>query len=172
MDRGQQSAAACSAHSLGAAHAMSTREGQKVLRDSFSGTTGLRLGGTKAVRWSRISFVLSALYCRVATVLYTYVQNSRDSGVQHHFSTDAAATPQHKSFVHRSCCTVRSPSPASPPGAGITLLHTLLRPLRCKRQVSNKGCNQLYASAALPCFVVCDDPKYVMARSLHGRNSQ
>ena len=86
VDRGQQSAAACSAHSLGTAHAMSTREGQKVLRDSFSGTTGLRLGGTKAVRWSRISFVLSALYCRVATVLYTDVQNSRDSGVQHTIS--------------------------------------------------------------------------------------
>ena len=73
-------------HSLGAAHAMSTREGQKVLRDSFSGTTGLRLGGTKAVRWSRISFVLSALYCRVAAVLYTDVQNSRDSAVQHTIS--------------------------------------------------------------------------------------
>ena len=29
----------------------------------------------------------------------------------HHFSTDAAATPLYKSFVHRSCCTVRSPSP-------------------------------------------------------------
>ena len=67
---------------------MSTREGQheSELRNSFSGTTGLRLGGTKAVRWSRISFVLSALYCRVATVLYTDVQNSRDSGVQHTIS--------------------------------------------------------------------------------------